>query len=575
MKNYYQILNVRPAATDEDIKRSYRILAKRYHPDVNPGDSSAADRFADINEAHDVLSDPQQRAEYDKKLKEAAAPRLKPEDIIARQRAAAQAAARQAAMRNSAAARAAAMQQNAARQAAMRNNASAARAAAYRRDPNLNLAQQRQAAQAASAAAQAAQVHAKAQAQAQAQAAQLAQINAIKNQAYTQGYERGTADAKRAAEKENRQVQAKINALNSDIAKLNDKLADTESDRSDLEKELFHRDRELAKVQKENDGLVEHAADLQSKLDSIVPNKYTDAQYVMLEKQFDKAQARIRDLETAISQAELKSKAQLQLQTDKRKQLQEQASKLQKQVTELTRELEVLRTENNQWQDYAKSEQFLTDAEERLLDWEKKQKADKKLAKPTLYGQLGVLIWATDEQISEAYVKLGKRYQKSDKGEEGKEKFKKITEAYTILSDPEKRAEYNKSIGIDDDRIENERRLIVENSAIEDEYRKQLDNKEFWAKFDEMSFSAQTGDAEAQNSLGELYYYGDEIEQDFDSAVYWFKEAAKQKHAEAMYNLGICFVNGEGTDKNKSTGLGFIRQAAKLGSKSAQKYLSK
>ena len=87
--------------------------------------------------------------------------------------------------------------------------------------------------------------------------------------------------------------------------------------------------------------------------------------------------------------------------------------------------------------------------------------------------------------------------------------------------------------------------------------------------------SAQTGDAEAQNSLGELYYYGDEIEQDFDSAVYWFKEAAKQKHAEAMYNLGICFVNGEGTDKNKSTGLGFIRQAAKLGSKSAQKYLSK
>ena len=76
MKNYYQILNVRQAATDEDIKRSYRILAKRYHPDVNPGDSSAADRFADINEAHDVLSDPQKRAEYDKKLKEAAAPRL-------------------------------------------------------------------------------------------------------------------------------------------------------------------------------------------------------------------------------------------------------------------------------------------------------------------------------------------------------------------------------------------------------------------------------------------------------------------------------------------------------------------
>ena len=97
MKNYYQILNVKPTATEDEIKRSYRVLAKRYHPDVNPGDESAADRFADINEANAVLSDPTARAQYDAKLKEAAAPKPNPEDIIARQRAQAQAAARQAA----------------------------------------------------------------------------------------------------------------------------------------------------------------------------------------------------------------------------------------------------------------------------------------------------------------------------------------------------------------------------------------------------------------------------------------------------------------------------------------------
>ena len=104
MKNYYQVLNLKPNATEAEIKRSYRVLAKRYHPDVNPNDAASADRFADIGEAYNVLSDPQQRAEYDAKLKEAAAPKPNREEIIARQRAAAQAAAqaaaRQAAMRN-------------------------------------------------------------------------------------------------------------------------------------------------------------------------------------------------------------------------------------------------------------------------------------------------------------------------------------------------------------------------------------------------------------------------------------------------------------------------------------------
>ena len=129
MKNYYQILNVRPTASEADIKRSYRVLAKRYHPDVNPGDAAAADKFADINEAHSVLSDPKTRAEYDAKLQESTATRLNPEDVIARQRAQAQAAARQAA-----------------RQAAYRNTMNATANANARREATM--ARVRQAAQA-------------------------------------------------------------------------------------------------------------------------------------------------------------------------------------------------------------------------------------------------------------------------------------------------------------------------------------------------------------------------------------------------------------------------------------------
>jgi curved DNA-binding protein len=64
-KDYYQILGIDRNASQEDVKRAYRKLARQFHPDVNPGDASAEDRFKDINEAYEVLSDPQKRNRYD------------------------------------------------------------------------------------------------------------------------------------------------------------------------------------------------------------------------------------------------------------------------------------------------------------------------------------------------------------------------------------------------------------------------------------------------------------------------------------------------------------------------------
>ena len=64
-RDYYEVLGVSKTATDEEIKKAYRKLALKYHPDYNPGDKTAEEKFKEINEAHEVLSDPEKRKRYD------------------------------------------------------------------------------------------------------------------------------------------------------------------------------------------------------------------------------------------------------------------------------------------------------------------------------------------------------------------------------------------------------------------------------------------------------------------------------------------------------------------------------
>ena len=63
-KDYYEILGVKRDAKPEEIKKAYRRLARKYHPDVNPGDKASEERFKLTTEAHDVLSDPKKRKVY-------------------------------------------------------------------------------------------------------------------------------------------------------------------------------------------------------------------------------------------------------------------------------------------------------------------------------------------------------------------------------------------------------------------------------------------------------------------------------------------------------------------------------
>ena len=81
MKDPYGLLDVARTATDDDIRKAYRRLARRHHPDANPGDSNAEERFKEIQQAYETLSNPKRRRAYDERSRpspqrHAASPRV-------------------------------------------------------------------------------------------------------------------------------------------------------------------------------------------------------------------------------------------------------------------------------------------------------------------------------------------------------------------------------------------------------------------------------------------------------------------------------------------------------------------
>ena len=91
--------------------------------------------------------------------------------------------------------------------------------------------------------------------------------------------------------------------------------------------------------------------------------------------------------------------------------------------------------------------------------------------------------------------------------------------------------------------------------------------------FEDYKKSLESGEASAQFNLGNRYYEGRDVDQDYKEAFYWYKKAAEQGHAGAQFNLGCMYGRGEGVPKNHFEAIRWLNKAAMQGNADAQKLL--
>ena len=539
MKDYYKILGVSPTATKDAIKQVYRTKAKLFHPDLNQSNPDAADKLAKVNEAYDIIGDDAKRKTYDQQVAQHKA-RLR-----------AQSAPPPPPMQNmygqsSHAGQSHQYQQSAFSQAAQQ----AAQQAAY----------QAQAAAAAQAAAQAQQ---------RPYVGSQIPIEQLTANAYNNGYSKGFSDAAVKQKESERALSVQIKALESLMAAAQDERNRAESSIRTLEIRLREKDEKLNALDKEKEALL----DLMDEQDQANVQHISQINYPNTQ---DKEKENRRTTEyilkiSALEQDVIKAKAEAEDFKNRSAASEDIVFSNEIEINRLREENRLLEEKIVGLEQHIAARATNDSHEELVATRDKKIREVKKRIKATHYGTLGVLFWADNDEIKKAYDKLMARYNfKLGKGDsKSSQKIKEIEGAYKSIKSEALRNIYNKTIGITEQEVKDERKTAEEFESTEKTLLDQKAEDIFWAQVEELTFNAQTGDADAQNQLGELYYYGDEIDKDLPQAFYWFKEAAKLSHPEALFNLGRCYVNGEGTERDAIKGLGFIKQSAKMGCKQA------
>ncbi|MCL2061885.1 MAG: DnaJ domain-containing protein [Firmicutes bacterium] len=384
-------------------------------------------------------------------------------------------------------------------------------------------------------------------------------IEQMTQNAYNQGYQKGFSDSSAKQTQREKLFNDQIAMIKDQLAKQTDKLFKTELDRTDLLKKIKRLEDEVGEVKAENETLWFQISDTASS-GAKKADPAQDSKLKSIQKELTDAKARIRELTEEAADANSRRKAG-----------EVAAYEKEMEITRLTEENRTLQDRVTSLEQYVDASERAEDYDSLLRERDDKLKQVKKMIKNTYYGTLGVVYWAENQEIFTAYDKLKKRYQaKYEKGDfKAKQKLDELENAYNALTHPMARKSYNATIDITEEDIAAERNEQKEFEAAAEQFLKEKAEDDFWAHVEELMFLAQTGDAESQNTLGEMYYYGDEIDKDLDQAFYWFKEAAKQQHTDALFNLGKCHLNGEGTPHDEAKGMGFIKQAAKMGNKEA------
>lgn len=370
--------------------------------------------------------------------------------------------------------------------------------------------------------------------------------------AYNTGYSKGYSDSTSASSK-------KEAMFGKQIEQLQERLRTCEVERSASARRLHDLEDQVGELEAENSTLwIQVGEDSESNKGS-----EKDAEY---KKIIDGLNAKIKEMGEEYSALEEKSKVVEAVIFEK-----------ELEINNLTEENNALNAQIDSYEQYLNSKENEENMDSLISEREHKMKQVKKMIKNTYYGILGVVYWADNTSIFKSYEKLTKRFQaKYDSGDyKAKTRLNEIENAYNTLIDTKARKSYNKTIDITDEDIRMERLEEKEYNATLEKYKGAQDEDAFWEYVDDLMFQSQTGEADAQNELGELYLYGEDIEQDLDQAFYWFKEAAKQNHPEGLLNLGKCYLKGDGTLRDEEKGISFIKKAARLGNKEAQAFAGK